>query len=397
MPLFTVILPTYSRNESGFLNNAIESVLSQEFKDFDLYVVDDGSSDGSSETIKGFSDKDSRVRHIRYDSNVGLPALTCSRAFVESDSPFIAWMFDDCIWYKHHLSSVASVIREREGDVIYAKCRMILPDGTESLLGSQFDKNLLKSRINFIPNGTAVVSRATYEQFGWFDPNILLARVCDFEFWDRIAERAKFLFIDDVHAQERGVSLPDSLGHSRTLNWGLVEKYVVFDRSEYLQPKKLHTWNPFWLPKELVLDHFEAESYLEVAANFISSRTGPIDEYLEKLLETPQLSELHYLFQTESRLFRWYQKRLQQNMFDLRTDCLKMQRYIDEKQEYINKQQEYINKQQEYINKQQENIHEMNEVVACLNLKISALEMRLTNRILNKTARVISKIKGMMH
>ena len=55
MPFFSVIIPTYNR--SVLLKEAIDSVLNQNFKDFELFVIDDGSTDDTPEMIKECSDK----------------------------------------------------------------------------------------------------------------------------------------------------------------------------------------------------------------------------------------------------------------------------------------------------------------------------------------------------
>lgn len=103
MPLVSVLLPTHARNKSGLLSKAISSVLAQDFSDFELFVIDDGSSDGSVETIQEFCNLDKRVRHIRFEENVGLPALTAAHALKQSSGKYIAWQFDDCTWMSNHL------------------------------------------------------------------------------------------------------------------------------------------------------------------------------------------------------------------------------------------------------------------------------------------------------
>src|SRR4051812_39946679 len=75
-PLVSVILPTYSRFRSGLLRRSIESVLAQTFRDFELIVMDDGSTDGTDAYIECLRESDPRIVHVRHDRNTGgLPAL----------------------------------------------------------------------------------------------------------------------------------------------------------------------------------------------------------------------------------------------------------------------------------------------------------------------------------
>src|SRR2546430_3881689 len=74
-PLVSVILPTYARHASGRLQRAVDSVLSQSFTNFELIIVDDGSTDGSNEFIEHCRALDPRVVHVRHELNSGLPAL----------------------------------------------------------------------------------------------------------------------------------------------------------------------------------------------------------------------------------------------------------------------------------------------------------------------------------
>ncbi len=70
MPLVSVIMPVF--NGEKYLAEAIESILAQTFTDFELLIVDDGSTDGSAEIIRSFEAQDRRVRFIQLKSNKGV-------------------------------------------------------------------------------------------------------------------------------------------------------------------------------------------------------------------------------------------------------------------------------------------------------------------------------------
>ena len=90
-PRLSVLMPLY--NGERFLPEALESILSQTFTDFELLVVDDGSSDGSASIVRLFSARDSRIRGFFLDKNVGISAAM-NRGLREARAPLIARM--DC-------------------------------------------------------------------------------------------------------------------------------------------------------------------------------------------------------------------------------------------------------------------------------------------------------------
>jgi hypothetical protein len=91
-PLLSVVLPVY--NGQQYLTEALQSVLSQSFDDFELLVIDDGSSDSSREVVKQF--KDTRIKLIENPSNIGLvPTLNKGLSLCQGD--LIARMDQDDI------------------------------------------------------------------------------------------------------------------------------------------------------------------------------------------------------------------------------------------------------------------------------------------------------------
>lgn len=87
----TVLMPVY--NGEKYLEKAVESILSQTFRDFRFLIIDDGSSDGTPELLRFFQSSDSRIEVVRNESNMGL-TRSLNKGLRISRGEFIARM--DC-------------------------------------------------------------------------------------------------------------------------------------------------------------------------------------------------------------------------------------------------------------------------------------------------------------
>ncbi|MCU0720288.1 MAG: glycosyltransferase, partial [Pirellula sp.] len=97
-PQVSVILPTYCRGDSGLLHRSIESVLNQTMKNFELIILDDGSTDSSAKVVSKFVERDNRVIHVRYPYNSGLPAVRVNQGLLMARGSYCAYQFDDDQW-----------------------------------------------------------------------------------------------------------------------------------------------------------------------------------------------------------------------------------------------------------------------------------------------------------
>ena len=107
-PIVTIILPVY--NGERYLREAIDSVLSQTFRDFELWVFNDGSTDGTVAIVDSYTDP--RVKRVDNPHNMGLVA-TLNRAFAMVESPYIARMDDDDIWHEKKLELQIKLLESR--------------------------------------------------------------------------------------------------------------------------------------------------------------------------------------------------------------------------------------------------------------------------------------------
>ena len=103
--MLTVVIPLY--NKAPYIRRTIESALNQTFSDFELLVVDDGSTDGGAEIVEKISDK--RIRVIRQE-NQG-PGAARNRGIAESKHDFIAFLDADDEWLPKFLETCIDTLK----------------------------------------------------------------------------------------------------------------------------------------------------------------------------------------------------------------------------------------------------------------------------------------------
>ncbi len=96
--LVSIIMPSY--NTAGFIAESIKSVLKQSYKNWELIIVDDCSSDNTDEVVAGFTDE--RIRYFKNEKNSGA-AVSRNRALREAKGKWIAFLDSDDLWDENKL------------------------------------------------------------------------------------------------------------------------------------------------------------------------------------------------------------------------------------------------------------------------------------------------------
>ena len=195
MALVSVIIPT--RNRAHLLPVAVNSVLNQSFRDFELIIVDDGSSDTTAKLRNRFHD--CRVRWLRHDFSRGAAAAR-NTGISHSDAEHIAFLDDDDEWYPEKLARQVAMLSQAKGKVaaVYAGY-LVVDAATGGLIGTKTPakrgdlySNLLKG--NCIGATSCVLlRRSCLEEVGGFDER--LPSFQDYDLWMRIARHFHFEFI----------------------------------------------------------------------------------------------------------------------------------------------------------------------------------------------------------
>lgn len=359
MPTYTVILPTFQRNKSGLLAKAIRSVLAQSYGDFELLVVDDGSVDGSKETIEEFVSVDSRITHIRFEENQGLPALTSLQAFLGSSGKYLAWMFDDCVWEESFLEEMHAELEKRPDVAIaYADCSAHFEDIVR-LSGGEFNPEAILSGNNHIPNIATVIRTELYGQIGWYDPRVALVRLNDWDFIYRATKfGVKFHHHPYILAHEFGADLGDSLGNVYGFNPDLVREITSCDRNVELLPKNAGSIDVLSLPAGLHLDEELLREYLRLLIEF--AVRGWRTTYFDRISKATMFSDLGIPLSDISSQIRWWAaENSKQSMKTLQRNhdfIMNQQIEIDKKQAFIDATQRHIAQQDALISSLQDEI-----------------------------------------
>lgn len=208
-PVVSVVISTHNR--AHLLPRAISSVLSQTYRDFELIIVDDASTDNTAEVVAGFHDE--RIKYIRHDANKGGPAAR-NTGIHAARGQYIALLDDDDEWLPVKLERQVAKMREADDRVglIYSGAE-VRGRGTVPLRtylpqyrGNVREILLMGSTVCGLH--TVLARRRCFAEVGGFDESFTSCQ--DWDMWKRISERFDFDFVPDVlsitHAHEDQIS-----------------------------------------------------------------------------------------------------------------------------------------------------------------------------------------------
>ncbi|MEO8455700.1 MAG: glycosyltransferase, partial [Sphingomicrobium sp.] len=197
-PAISVILPVHNR--ADVLGRAMQSVLDQSFRDFELIVIDDGSTDASVAVAKSFGD--SRMKIIELGQNRGGNAAR-NAGVRAAQAPLIAFLDSDDTYLPEKLATVAAEFARRADlDLLVDSFVKIQPSGARvtrknSVIADRetFRKALFQ-RVLWKATPSITVKRDTILRAGLFDET--LRRLQDFDFLIRVSQFANCASTDQV-------------------------------------------------------------------------------------------------------------------------------------------------------------------------------------------------------
>lgn len=176
--LVSVIIPTYNREQ--YLAEAIASVLDQDYAPIELIVIDDGSSDGTADTVAPFADR----LLYRLQENQGIAAARNAGVNL-SHGQFLAFLDSDDIWEPGKLRLQMAVFHARPSTgVVYGHARQFF---SPEMTAPERARIRQQEGIFAAPTASSLlVSRTTFERVGPFDQSLNLS--VDMDWYARMTE-----------------------------------------------------------------------------------------------------------------------------------------------------------------------------------------------------------------
>lgn len=185
-PRVSVVIPAY--NAEDYIAATIESVFAQTCQDYEIIVVDDGSTDRTLQVLRNF---EPRIKVLAKPN--GGPASARNLAIKNSVGEFIAFLDSDDLWAPGKLAEqIAFLDQHPEVSLLFGEALMFSEINGEKIIqrkigytGDPTFRQLLFG--DFIPNSTVIIRRACIERVGLLNESRDLIAVEDYEYWMRIA------------------------------------------------------------------------------------------------------------------------------------------------------------------------------------------------------------------
>jgi glycosyltransferase involved in cell wall biosynthesis len=202
-PLVSVIMPNY--NNEKYLAEAIESVLNQSYSNLELIVVDDGSTDGSLETLKDFEHSLTCISTV----NRGAAAAR-NLGILNSKGSIIAFLDSDDLWRQRKLEVQVKQMIRNDVDLVYCHVQEIDQRGTKGKVRSASHRGYCHDQYVDNPNkaiiiagmSTVILKKELLAISGLFDKQVP-APTEDWDFLRRYSRIAKVDYSDEVLAEYR--------------------------------------------------------------------------------------------------------------------------------------------------------------------------------------------------
>jgi GT2 family glycosyltransferase len=181
-PRVSIILPAY--NGAAYLAESLQSCLDQTYRDLEVIVVDDASTDATGAIVAEFAAGDPRVRCVRHAMNRGLP-VALNTGFAASRGAYLTWTSDDNRYLPIAIEEMAHALdADPAVAYVYADIELIDEDGAVVATESAMEPRELLTGHEGTGIACFLYRRSVYERIGDYAEDLFLAE--DYDYWLRV-------------------------------------------------------------------------------------------------------------------------------------------------------------------------------------------------------------------
>lgn len=197
-PLISIVVPVY--NAAAYLNETIQSVIAQTYTNWELLLVDDGSTDHSATICKDFAQKDERIFYFHKPN--GGQASARNLGIQKSKGTWISFLDSDDLWLPEKLADQLEEMETHNPDFMYGLGYYYYPERAQKLkayqwvsgemTGTEFFETLYHSCA--VNTNTVLVKKNLLTDLGGFDESTTLRGTEDWDLWLRIAKKVNRIY-----------------------------------------------------------------------------------------------------------------------------------------------------------------------------------------------------------
>lgn len=296
MTFFSIITPTFNR--SAQLPELINCVLAQNFNDFELIIVDDGSTDDTDELVYELI-VDPRIKYFKLKNNSGGPAYPRNYGIKRSRGDWISFLDADDLWEANKLNEMNKLIEKHPYVTVFCHDEIMINRSTRErsyLKYGPFTKNFY---LTMVVQGNKLSTSATTVRRDFLlshnikfseDPNYTIVE--DYDFWLQIAkQKGQFYF----HNKPLGYYIVDKTGISSNHDKSLINLSHVLK-------SHIHSIDATDLIKKRLLD--KVEYSIEFSSAIYSLKNKKYHTFFYRIFHLIIKSPRLFLFYILKRLFR---------------------------------------------------------------------------------------------
>lgn len=296
-----VAIYTRAYNTKNYIRQCIESVLSQTYDNFVYILVDNGCTDGSSEIIREYAEKDNRICHVRFEHNQSVPTEDMIERYSDTDCEYITILDSDDWWEKNYLERMLKLAVENDADIVSTGSLMHIEEN-----GNVAERKLERQFLLTPPHHYSDLFPIYHVFFRtiwgklirkniYVNTNFAKSKELGFSYGGdtlnafALLRNSKKVFLDNsalhhYRINKKSVSYKYSPGQSRS------DIYLYNDAINFLSP-----YGPISEDNQIFLHRVYANAVSDTLANIVSSDLTPADKLEEyfKILERKVTKECY--------------------------------------------------------------------------------------------------------
>ena len=217
-PRVTIVIPVY--NGENYVEEAINSALSQTYKNIEILVVNDGSKDNTEKICMKYKDK---IKYIKKENGGVASALNV--AIDNMSGEYFSWLSHDDLYFEDKIEKQVNFLsHQKNKQVILFSNYILINENGRKLANIKINPHVYKNKKEYILlrgciNGiTMLIPKKAFLECGKFNESLRCTQ--DYDCWHRLLKKYDFIQVDDYLSKTRVHSLQDTVSNPKAISEG---------------------------------------------------------------------------------------------------------------------------------------------------------------------------------